>query len=172
MLHFANPLAPQFQDVDLHVLIREILSFAEPILKQREVWVETRLAAHACGVSGDRELLKQMILNLVLNSLQAMPAKGSLTVGTRDVSTLPGGSLCAGVELTVRDTGLGIPPENLGRIFDPFFTTNKNGTGLGLSVVHQIIEQHSGFIHVESAVNMGTTFTIVLPGADLVSGAA
>jgi PAS domain S-box-containing protein len=172
MLHFANPLAPHFQDVDLHGLIREILSFAEPILKQREVWVEIRLDARDCAVSGDRELLKQMMLNLVLNSLQAMPAKGSLTISTRDVSALPGGLVCPGVELAVRDTGFGIPPENLGRIFDPFFTTNKNGTGLGLSVVHQIIDQHSGFVHVESEVNVGTTFTIVLPGAGLVSGAA
>jgi len=172
MLHFANPLAPQFQEVNLHDLIREILSFAEPILKQREVWIETRLEARENMVSGDRELLKQMILNLVLNSLRAMPTKGSITIGTRDVHTLPGEAICEGIELLVRDTGLGIPPENLGRIFDPFFTTNKNGTGLGLSVVHQIIEQHSGFIHVESEVNLGTTFTIVLPGTGLVSGAA
>jgi signal transduction histidine kinase len=101
-----------------------------------------------------------------------MPANGSLTVGTRDVNTLPGGGLCPGVEMIVQDTGFGIPPENLGRIFDPFFTTNKNGTGLGLSVVHQVIEQHSGFIQVASEVNKGTTFTIVLPGAGLISGAA
>ena len=172
MLHFANPLAPEFHEVNLHDIIREILSFAEPILKQREVWVETRLEAKENAVSGDRELLKQMILNLVLNALQAMPSRGSITIGTRDVNTLPGGALCEGVELIVRDTGFGIPPENLGRIFDPFFTTNKNGTGLGLSVVHQIIEQHSGFIHVESEVNVGTTFTMVVPGAGLVSGAA
>lgn len=172
MLHFANPHAPQFQEVNLHDLLREILNFTEPILKQREVWVETRLEAKECTISGDRELLKQMILNLVLNSLQAMPARGSITMGTRDVHTLPGGAACEGIELTVRDTGFGIPPENLSRIFDPFFTTNRNGTGLGLSVVHQIIEQHSGFIRVESAVNVGTTFTMVLPGAGLVSGAA
>jgi two-component system sensor histidine kinase FlrB len=172
MLHFANPLAPEFLDVDLHDLIREILGFAEPILQQREVRVETRLEAHRSAVSGDRELLKQMILNVVLNSLQAMPSEGSLTVGTRDVHSLPGGALCKGVELIVQDTGLGIPLENLGRIFDPFFTTNKNGTGLGLSVVHQIVEQHSGFIHVESEVNIGTTFTVILPCARLASGAA
>jgi signal transduction histidine kinase len=172
MLHFANPLAPQFQDVDLHELILEILNFTEPILEQREVRVTTLLAARGWKIAGDRELLKQVMLNLVLNSLQAMPARGSITIGTRDVQTLPGGALCEGVEMTIRDTGLGIPPENLGRIFDPFFTTNKNGTGLGLSVAHQIIEQHSGFIQVASALNQGTTFTIVLPGARLVSGAA
>jgi signal transduction histidine kinase len=172
MLHFANPLPPQFEDVNLHNVIQEILNFAEPILHQREVRTTIRLGARESVVSGDRELLKQMILNLVLNSLQAMPSHGSLTIGTRELSTLPGGALCQGVELIVQDTGLGIPPENLGRIFDPFFTTNKNGTGLGLSIVHQIVEQHSGFIQVASEVSVGTTFTIVLPGASLVSGAA
>jgi signal transduction histidine kinase len=172
MLQFANPLAPQFREVDLHDLVNEILNFADPILKQREVRVETRLDAQEKTVIGDAELLKQMILNLLLNSLQAMPSHGSVRVGTRDVQLLPGGACGAGVELTVQDTGLGIPPENLGRVFDPFFTTNKNGTGLGLSVVHQIVEQHSGLIHVDSKVGAGTTFTINLPGAHLVSGAA
>lgn len=172
MLHFANPLAPQFHDVDLHDLVGEILGFVEPILQQREVRVKTRFDADRSIVSGDRELLKQMVLNVVLNSLQAMPSEGSLTVGTRDVHSLPGDAMCAGVELSVQDTGLGIPPEHLGRIFDPFFTTNKNGTGLGLSVVHQIVEQHSGFIHVESEVNVGTSFTVVLPCAQLTSGVA
>lgn len=172
MLHFANPLAPQFEDVNLHDLIHEIASFTEPILKQREVHAELRLEARDCVVSGDRELLKQMILNLVLNSLQAMPARGSLMLGTRDKAKLPGPVKGPGVELTVRDTGFGIAHENLKRIFDPFFTTNKNGTGLGLSVVHQIIDQHSGFVHVESEVNAGTTFMIVLPGAERAAGAA
>ena len=172
MLHFANPLEPQFEDVDLHVLIREILGFAEPILQQREVRVSTRFEARTGMVSGDRELIKQMILNLVLNSLQAMPSRGSLMVGTRDNVALRRRGSGEGVELTVKDSGLGIAPENLGRIFDPFFTTNKNGTGLGLSVVHQIVEQHAGTIRVESAVNIGTTFTIVLQGVRPVFAAA
>jgi len=165
MLHFANPLSPAFQEVHLHDLADEVLRFTEPILRQREVRVERALEGSRPLVSGDRELLKQMLLNLVLNSLQAMPAQGSLRLATCDVTTLPGGASCPGLELRVEDTGLGIPAENLDRIFDPFFTTNKNGTGLGLSVVHQIIEQHSGFIRVESRVNAGTVFIIVLPSA-------
>jgi PAS domain S-box-containing protein len=164
MLHFANPLAAQFQEVDLHELIHEIIAFAEPILQQREVRVALRLQAPVWTLSGDRELLKQMVLNLVLNSLQAMPAKGSLTIGTGAAPAVPGGAAGSGIEITVRDTGLGIPPENLARIFDPFFTTNKSGTGLGLSVVHQIVEQHCGYIQVASEMGVGTTFTIMLPG--------
>lgn len=163
MLHFANPLAPAFDDADMHVLVEEILDFTEPILRQRDVQVEKTLGADRSVIRGDRELLKQMLLNLVLNSLQAMPSRGSLRIATRDVDALPRGAACAALELRVEDTGLGIPPENLDRVFDPFFTTNRNGTGLGLSVVHQIVEQHSGFITLESRVNVGTAFTIVFP---------
>lgn len=163
MLHFANPLAPAFDDTDMHVLVEEILDFTEPILRQRDVQIEKTLSAARSVIRGDRELLKQMLLNLVLNSLQAMPSRGRLRIATRDVDALPEGAACAGLELRVEDTGLGIPPENLDRVFDPFFTTNKNGTGLGLSVVHQIVEQHSGFITLESRVDVGTAFTIVFP---------
>jgi signal transduction histidine kinase len=99
-----------------------------------------------------------MMLNLVLNAMNAMPEKGSLTIGTRNIQQKK--SRRQNLELQIQDTGIGIPEQNLKRIFDPFFTTNKNGTGLGLSVVHQIVERHSGSIRVSSEVNHGTTFTI------------
>ncbi len=172
MLHFANPLSPAFAEVDIHHVIHEILCFMEPIMRQREVSVVKRLAAGEPVVYGDRELLKQMMLNLAMNSMQAMPSRGTLVVGTRDVDRLPGGAPCGGLELSIQDSGVGIPPENIGRVFDPFFTTNRNGTGLGLSVVHQIVDKHSGFIRVESKENVGTTFIIVLPNARLDRGAA
>jgi signal transduction histidine kinase len=172
MLHFANPLTPDFAQVDAHEVIREVVRFADPIMKQRDVHIEESLNARQNMVHGDRELLKQMLLNLILNAMQAMPSKGSLAISTRDINELPGGAQCPAIELCVEDTGLGIPAENLNRIFDPFFTTNKNGTGLGLSVVHQIVNRHSGFISVRSEVNKGTTFTIVFPRAHSLLGAA
>jgi signal transduction histidine kinase len=89
-----------------------------------------------------------------------MPSEGSLLVQTRNFNQAGGGG--RGLELKIRDSGVGIPPENLNRIFDPFFTTHKKGTGLGLSVVHRIVDQHSGTIRVSSAINQGTTFTIRL----------
>jgi len=98
------------------------------------------------------------MLNLVFNAMKAMPSRGSLTIATRNVQSKGSKPL---LELQIKDTGVGIPPENLGHIFDPFFTTNKNGTGLGLSVVHQIVDRHSGKIEVSSEVNRGTTFKIV-----------
>jgi len=172
MLHFANPMSPSFRSVSVHDVIHEVLGFTDLIMKQRGVSVQKNLDATDAVISADRELMKQVILNLILNAMQAMPSKGCLTIGTRCVGQLPGGAPCPGLELSIQDTGLGIPPENLGRIFDPFFTTNKNGTGLGLSVVHQIVDRHSGFIQVNSTVNVGTTFTLVFPRARLESSAA
>jgi signal transduction histidine kinase len=161
MLHFANPISPAFFEVNIHEIIEEILGFSDPIMKQREVHVATNLDAENPVVLGDSELLKQMMLNLIFNAMKAMPAQGSLTISTRIIAQFGEGHAFPALELEIRDTGIGIPPENLKRIFDPFFTTNKNGTGLGLSVVHQIVERHSGFIRVSSEVNRGTTFTIV-----------
>ncbi len=172
MLHFANPLSPTFSKVNVNEIIQEILRFADPIMKQRQVSVDRHLGAANSVVSGDRELLKQMILNLILNAMKAMPSKGSLGISTHDIDQLPGGACCKGIKVEIRDTGVGIPPENLNRIFDPFFTTNKNGTGLGLSVVHQIVDRHSGFIQVKSEVDSGTIFIITLPSSQLISGAA
>ncbi|MGE0645765.1 MAG: nitrogen regulation protein NR(II) [Nitrospira sp.] len=105
--------------------------------------------------------LKQVVVNLVVNAVQAMPTGGLLTVslGKEPSPTLG----TAAVRLTVRDTGLGIDPEHRSRMFDPFFTTKDEGTGLGLAIVHSIVEAHQGRIDVESTVGQGTTFAIVLP---------
>jgi two-component system sensor histidine kinase FlrB len=165
MLHFANPIAPAYCTVDLHEIIQEILRFADPIMSQRDVRVKTRLDAADPLIVGDPELIKQMLLNLIFNAMKAMPSQGSLTISTCSVDIRGGDRPSCGLELQIQDTGIGIPPENLGRIFDPFFTTNKKGTGLGLSVVHQIVEKHSGCISVKSEVNRGTTFTIAFKNA-------
>ena len=159
MLHFANPLSPVFSPVDVHEVIREIAKFCEPIASQRHIGVECDLGAGNPVIDADRELLHQMMLNLIFNAMKAMPSQGSLSIGTRTLA--PESGKPEGLELRIQDTGIGIPSENLSRIFDPFFTTNKNGTGLGLSIVHQIVEKHSGRIRVSSEVNRGTTFTIV-----------
>jgi len=101
--------------------------------------------------------VEQVLLNLIHNSVQAMPNRGSLLV---NMSKADGA-----VAIAIQDTGLGIPPENLSRIFDPFFTTKaeSEGTGLGLSLSYGIIANHRGRIDVVSEVGKGTTFTILLP---------
>jgi PAS domain S-box-containing protein len=161
MLHFANPISPAFSEVDVHQIIEELLRFSEPIMRQRDVNVAINLAAENPIMQADPELLKQMMLNLIFNAMKAMPSQGTLTINTRTIETQDEDGGSPQLELQICDTGIGIPPEHLSRIFDPFFTTNKNGTGLGLSVVHQIVERHSGRIRVSSEVNCGTTFTIL-----------
>jgi PAS domain S-box-containing protein len=161
MLQFANPVSPSFAESNLHEIVHEILKFCEPLLSQRRVYLKEDLKAQNPMIWADRDLIRQMMLNLIFNAMKAMPSEGSLAIGTRNSGPLHERSRAGGLELQIRDTGVGIPTENLHHIFDPFFTTNKNGTGLGLSVVHQIVELHAGTIQVASKVNLGTTFTIV-----------
>jgi two-component system, cell cycle sensor histidine kinase and response regulator CckA len=132
------------------------------------------LVAAAPGTSNvlaEREQLKQVFQNLVVNAIQAMPEgrpghvwlrAGNVTLTEEQVPPLPAGEY---VQFEVQDDGVGIPPENLQRIFDAFFTTKKHGTGLGLSTVLEIVRKHSGQIGVASTVGSGTTFTIFLPQA-------
>jgi two-component system NtrC family sensor kinase len=106
----------------------------------------------------DEHQIQQVIVNMLINAIQAMPPGGILSVGTR---FLPGQRQA---EIDISDTGKGIPPELINHIFDPFFTTkDEGGTGLGLWVSYGIIKNHGGDIHVKSTVNKGTTFTITLP---------
>lgn len=165
MLHFANPISPAFSKVDLHDLIREVMGFVEPIMNQRDVHATTSLEAEDPLIMADAELVKQLMLNLIFNAMKAMPSRGSLVISTSSVDIHGGDKPSRGLELRIQDTGIGIPPENMGRIFDPFFTTSRKGTGLGLWVVNQIVEKHGGCIKVRSEMNRGTTFTIVLKNA-------
>ena len=119
-------------------------------------------------IAGDRSQLSQVILNLVVNAVQAMQERGTLTITTRfDPAN-------DAVEMAFADTGRGIAPEDLGRVFDPFFTTKTDGqgTGLGLSIAYGIVTRHHGTITVESEVGRGTTFRIRLPVGGAVPEAA
>ena len=111
-------------------------------------------------VNVDREQIKQVFLNILLNSIEATPERGEITVKTRSF-VKPGGEHYIQIEFT--DTGHGIPAEHLEDIFTPFFTTKQKGSGLGLSISHQIIQDHRGYIDVESELNKGTSFFVNLP---------
>jgi signal transduction histidine kinase len=108
----------------------------------------------------DPDLIKQVILNIVLNGAQAMDGKGILTIRSLPIN---GGKK---IQIQIGDTGIGITEEHLHRLFDPFFTTKEKGTGLGLALVYGIVSKHQGSIHVESEVGNGTTFFIDLPVLD------
>ncbi|GAF98114.1 unnamed protein product, partial [marine sediment metagenome] len=133
------------------------------------VELEEGLTVHA-----DSAQLRQLLWNLVLNAAQAMPDGGELTIhGAAASEEAPqeahsdrrkgGGAKSAWAELCVRDEGVGIPADLLDRIFDPFFTTKPQGSGLGLAMVHRIVEEHGGILGVESKVGRGTGIRVRLP---------
>jgi signal transduction histidine kinase len=113
----------------------------------------------------DTNQMKQVLVNLLNNAVQAMPGGGCLTVVTRLTEREIEGVSYPMAAVEVRDSGVGISAENLGRIFDPFFTTKEvgQGTGLGLSVSYSIVEKHNGRIEVESVPGKGSTFSVLLP---------
>jgi signal transduction histidine kinase len=162
MLGFARNTANQSQPTDLVSLVEETLILTEKDLSKHRVHVETKFHGRprACVVPGQ---IEQVLLNLIINARQAMPRGGHLRLEARE------NARTHMAELKVADTGTGIPPERLRLIFEPFYTTKEpddnghGGTGLGLSVCRQIIEQHQGRIRVESVVGKGSTFTVKLP---------
>lgn len=156
MLTFTKVSRPQFTPLDLTQVIDETLVFFEPVCEQRNIRARRVDSGQSLTIEADGDMLRQMLINLLMNGLQAMPEQGELTVRAR----LQGADT---VEIGVEDTGIGIPEENLKRIFDPFFTTNERGTGLGLSLVHRIVEKHRGTIAATSRFGKGTRFSIMLP---------
>jgi len=143
-------------------LANEVLILTEKDLSKHQVQVEKRFQTHirAPVVPGQ---IEQILLNLIINARQAMPRGGKLRIEIRENPTTQMAEIC------VSDTGVGIPPDQLRLIFEPFYTTKEpdehghGGSGLGLSVCRQIIEQHNGRIRVESIVGRGSTFTVKLP---------
>ena len=134
-----------------------------------QIVITTHLDPELPQVWGDADLIKQVILNILVNAQQAIETQGSIIVESRPyiakAPAKPGVEALPMVEIVVKDTGCGIPEANLQRIFDPFFTSKEvgKGTGLGLSVSYGIIKAHGGRINVESVVGEGTTFRIYLP---------
>lgn len=155
LLEYARDMKFEFSDVDLNGVISGVLFNMKERLQEADIAVETH-----CGdigvIEGDGIRLRQMLLNFVQNSLEAMESGGTLTIAT----ALADENL---ITLTVQDTGGGMTPEQQQRIFEPFFTTKDKGVGLGMSIVHRIIEAHHGTIDVKSECEHGTQFTILLP---------
>jgi signal transduction histidine kinase len=162
MLGFARNTSTQREMTDLAVLIEEVLILTDKDLSKHRIHVEKKVHGRP-RASVVPAQIEQVLLNLIINARQAMPRGGHLKIEARE--NPPAGT----VELRVSDTGVGIPAERLRLIFEPFYTTKEpddsghGGTGLGLSVCRQIIEQHQGRIRVESLVGKGATFTLKLP---------
>jgi two-component system NtrC family sensor kinase len=157
LLDFARQTKPQKQLVDLAGVVNDVLGLVRNVPSFHNITVEADLVRGAPSVMADRDQLCQVVLNVVLNSGEAMTTGGSLWLSTR---TVDDGTK---VVLEITDNGPGIPPELRDRIFEPFFTTKKTGTGLGLSIAYGIVEQHGGTLQVQSPPEGGTRVLITLP---------
>ena len=157
LLSFARRKAPQRIPLDLRTVIEDGMEMFQERLASNQIRIKMEMAEPCPMVLADADQMSQVLLNLVMNALHAMPEGGTLRVGLELERPM--------VKLTIVDTGHGIPPEAIGNIYDPFFTTKEfgKGTGLGLTVVKGIIEEHQGTIVVESEEGKGTRFTVLLP---------
>ena len=169
LLDFAREKVPVKGFYNLNQVIEDTVRFVERPASLQQVEIVTQLDPALPQAWGDADLIKQVILNLLVNAQQAIEGKGNITVQTRPLvganGIKPDPAGAPMVEVVVTDTGCGIPQANLQRIFDPFFTSKEvgKGTGLGLSVSYGIVKAHGGKISVESVVGSGTTFRISLP---------
>ncbi len=158
LLNFARRQKPVAQTVNLNRLVEDMVRLVAKEAQQRHINIITELAPDLPPLHTDAPLLRQVVLNLLNNAMQAIDRTGTITIRTQVLGANQ-------VSLTISDTGCGIPKEHLPRIFDPFFTTKPSGqgTGLGLSICHGIIDRLGGTITVASEVGKGSTFTITLP---------
>ena len=162
MLAYARNKSDRKDEIDLTQLVEEVLLLVEKDLEVHRIKVEVSAQADA-RANVNVGQLQQVLLNLIINARQAMEAGGRMMIGIK-ANREEGWA-----EISVRDTGAGIPAENLRKIFDRFFTTKtadaqgQGGTGLGLALCRDVIEAHQGRIRVESTVGKGTTFTLKLP---------
>jgi len=169
LLDFAREKAPEKKYADLNRVVEDAVRIVERPAHLHDIGIALELASSLPPIWLDEDLIKQVIVNMVVNAEHAIKDTGSITVSTRVCpeprSPEPGVPPVPMVEIAIADTGCGIPAQNLQRIFDPFFTTKGvgEGTGLGLSVSHGIVKAHGGAIEVESAVGTGSTFRVYLP---------
>jgi signal transduction histidine kinase len=162
-LRFTRPADLRLEPVDLAVLFDAILPIVRAEADKQHIDIRVECPPDLPRINADAALLEQACLNLALNACQAMPSGGRLR--------LAGAALPGRVEITVEDTGVGIPPEQLGRIFDLYFTTKENGSGIGLSMVYRTAQLHDGDIEVASVPGRGTKFRLTLPQAEFPVGA-
>ncbi len=161
LLAYAKPRPPDFVELDLNQTVLRALKLAEQQASGKKIQIEARLEPRPVIVRHDPEHIYQVLLNLLLNALQAVGQEGEIRVATRLQTPEPNGGRPL-VEITVEDTGEGIREEHLSKIFDPFFTTKRRGTGLGLSLCRRIVLQHGGNLTAQSELGRGSRFTLTL----------
>ena len=154
--------------MNLGEVIDEAVLLATPMITSHAVRINSRSEEATSTIWGDADMLRQVVLNLVLNAVQAMPDGGELRLSSLAIDS-------EHLALRITDTGRGIAVEDRSRLFDPFFTTRPDGTGLGLAIAHNIMMAHGGSIDVESEVGKGSAFTLIFSqqkGAKAIHGTA
>ncbi len=162
-LDFARPRPPSLEPMDVRTVLEETLALLNYEMEAQGIRLERNYAPDLPAVPMDREQMKQVFLNLMLNATQAMDREGELTILTALKPNPAGGKNRSFVEIGIRDTGPGMLEDIKGKIFEPFFSTKEEGIGLGLPIAQRIVEEHRGEIRVESNPGEGTTFYITLP---------
>ena len=157
LLKFARQSTPELQTRDMSATLESVFRLTEYLMRKGNVTLVPDLPLTSVMATYDAQQIEQVLINLVTNAVQAMPEGGTLDVSLKEHDE--------NLVITFRDSGVGIPEENIVRIFDPFFTTKPEGegTGLGLSVSYGIVSRHRGLIEVESEIGIGTTFILSLP---------
>jgi signal transduction histidine kinase len=156
-LNFNRPVEVKLQQEDIRPVLEEVVTLAQSEARQRNVQISMHSDENLPMIQLDPDLMKQCLLNIVLNGCQAMPKGGALNISTAALN----GSL----ELRVQDEGVGIPPENREKVFNLYYTTKENGSGIGLATVFKVVQLHNGEIEVDSEVGKGTTFILKFPAA-------
>jgi len=154
-LSLARPVQLSPEPIAVEEFIREVTTLLDAEARAANIRIDLDAGPNLPAVRGDRNHLKQLLLNLILNGIQAMPAGGRMSIRADRVKNR--------LELSVTDRGIGIKPDQLGKIFDPYFTTKANGSGLGLAIARRIAEAHGGKIDVQSEPGQGACFRVSLP---------
>jgi PAS domain S-box-containing protein len=154
---------PRKERVDLNQAITDVIALAQGAIVRNTISIQTRLTEGVSDVQADCVQLQQVVLNLILNAVEAM---GSIEVGVRELSITTEQQEAGGVLVTVRDSGPGIDPGHLDRVFDAFYTTKSSGVGMGLSICRSIIHAHGGRLWADVNTPRGAVFRFTLPGAD------
>jgi PAS domain S-box-containing protein len=154
---------PRKDRFDLNEAIDEVVRLVQSAVGENGVSLRTSLATGLCPVQGDRVQLQQVVMNLILNAIEAM---SSVEIGARELSLHTGQTETGGVLMAVRDSGSGIDPEHLGRVFEAFYTTKSSGMGMGLSICRSIIQSHGGRLWAEPNAPRGAVFQFTLPNAE------
>jgi len=154
-LNFAKPPAPQYQTTAVELLFDSVITLAQHANSHNQIVLRKELAENLPSLECDPEQLSQVLLNLTINAIQAMPEGGEIVLSAERQDR--------NITIEVRDQGSGVSEQDMESIFDPFFTTKESGTGLGLSVAHQIVSQQSGVLTARKNPDRGMTFSMQLP---------